>query len=79
MNERIKELILKAGFPKFDQMYVVSDGEELEKFAELIIQECAKVGFDTFDVEPDAPPSDLQYYVRDRINQHFGVSNERET
>ena len=40
MNERIKELILKAGFPKFDQMYVVSDGEELEKFAELIVQKC---------------------------------------
>lgn len=40
MNERIKELILEAGFPKFDKMYVVSDGEELNKFAELIIKEC---------------------------------------
>ena len=43
MNERIKELILEADFPKFDQMYVVSDGEELEKFAELIIADCLKM------------------------------------
>ena len=41
MNERIKYLILEAGFPKFDKMYVVSDGAELEKFAELIVRECA--------------------------------------
>ena len=40
MNERIKELILKAGFPKFDEMYVVSDGAELEQFAELNVNEC---------------------------------------
>lgn len=40
MNERIKELILEAGFPKFDEMYVVTDGKELEKFAELIVREC---------------------------------------
>lgn len=42
MNERIKYLIVEAGFPKFDKMYVVSDGAELEKFALLIVQECAK-------------------------------------
>lgn len=47
--------------------------QELAKFAELIIQECAKKGFDIFDEEPDAPASDLQFYVRDRILQHFGV------
>jgi len=41
MNQRIRELILEAGFPKFDKMYVVSDGAELEKFAELIVRECA--------------------------------------
>jgi len=38
MNERIKELILEAGFPKFDEMYVVSDGKELERFAKLIVK-----------------------------------------
>lgn len=44
-----------------------------EHFAHLIIRECAKKGFDIFDEEPDAPASDLQFYVRDRILQHFGV------
>ena len=44
-----------------------------QKFAELIVKECAKKGFDIFDEEPDAPASDLQFYVRDRILQHFGV------
>ena len=39
--ERIKELIEEAGFPKFDKMmYVVTDGDELIKFAELIEYEC---------------------------------------
>jgi hypothetical protein len=37
MNERIKELILEAGFPKFDERYVVSHGKELERFAKLIV------------------------------------------
>ena len=46
MNERMRELILEAGFPKFDKMYVVSDGEELEKFAELIVRECATLAYD---------------------------------
>jgi hypothetical protein len=38
MNKRIKELIIKAGFPKFDEMYVVTDGKELERFAKLIVE-----------------------------------------
>ena len=63
MNERLKELILAAGFPKFDKMYVVSDGEELEKFAELIVRECAEVAEDY----------DGAHYVGTEIKQHFGV------
>ena len=60
MNERIKELILEAGFPKFDKMYVVSDGEELIRFAELIVEECCDLFADT----------DLT--ARD-VKKHFGV------
>ena len=66
MNERIKELILAAGFPKFDKMYVVSDGEELEKFAELIVRECVEVVKWT----PSQFPNDE--YVKN-IKEHFGV------
>jgi hypothetical protein len=43
MNERIKDLILESGFPVFGKMYVVSDGEELNKFAQLIAKECADI------------------------------------
>ena len=69
MNERIRELILAAGFPKFDKMYVVSDGEELEKFAELIVRECIDivspyaVRMENFD--GGHPIADLK--------KHFGV------
>jgi hypothetical protein len=60
MNERIRELILEAGFPKFDKMYVVSDGEELKKFAKLIIEECVDYAFANGD--------DVDY-----LKQYFGV------
>lgn len=65
MNERMKELILKAGFPKFDQMYVVSDGEELIKFAELIVNECA----DWIDSNVGM----IDEEARHDLLKHFGV------
>jgi hypothetical protein len=37
MNERIKELSIKAGFPEWSNHAIEF---ELEKFAELIIKEC---------------------------------------
>ena len=73
MNERIKELILEAGFPKFDKMYVVSDCEELEKFAELIVRECARV-IDRGDGEMSSMAETIWCNVcRDDILKHFGV------
>ena len=36
MKERTKELIFDAGFPSFGAMYVVSHGEELERFEKLV-------------------------------------------
>ena len=67
MNERMKELILKAGFPKFDEMYIVTDGEELQKFAELIVQECA----DWIDSNVGTIDEKAQI-IGDLLN-HFGV------
>jgi DNA-binding FadR family transcriptional regulator len=67
MNERIKELILEAGFPKFDKMYVVSDGEELVKFAELIVRECCQ------KLENDG-----MVEVAMEMKEHFGVNEEIE-
>jgi hypothetical protein len=69
MNERIRELANKAVGKR--SCYMIE--AEYIKFAELIVRECAKKGFDIFDEEPDAPASDLQFYVRDRIKEHFGV------
>jgi len=72
MNERIKELILEAGFPKFGKMYVVSDGEELEKFAELIVQECSKISEDDI-TDGDACCTNTAYRIARQIKQRFGV------
>ena len=66
MNERIKELAEQAGIYKLD----LSDETEywiIEKFAELIVLECAKIAgkaeySDTW-LEP----------VEDAIKKHFGV------
>jgi hypothetical protein len=66
VNERIKELVLEAGFPQFDKMYVVSDGEELERFAELIVRECAGL------CSIAAPGRDAED-IEEAILKHFGV------
>ena len=42
MNERIKELAAKANFGHMEKNEVVYD-HRLEKFAELIIRECADI------------------------------------
>jgi hypothetical protein len=76
MNERVEELALQA-WNYADANSKDGDGRHghlyRDKFAELIVNECAQKGFDIFDEEPDAPASDLQYYVRDGIKEHFGV------
>ena len=64
MNERIRELAEQARkyFPKTE-----SSGEywvfDEEKFAELIVRECARVASDY----------DGAHYVGTEIEQHFGV------
>jgi len=81
MNQRVDELAWQAGCNQVshhDPVRPECNGwiinqETLDRFAELLVRECAKKGFDIFDQEPDAPPSDLQFYVRDGIMKHFGV------
>ena len=56
MNELIKQLAVKSGFayePVKDQLWVTGTNEimispGLEKFAELIIRECAKIADDGY-------------------------------
>jgi hypothetical protein len=66
MNERIRELAEQAQFNDlaFDKWGDAYDVKRLdpEKFAELIVRECAKVLWDSNDI--------LGEY---RIKKHFGV------
>ena len=58
MNNRIKELLEQAGV----KFVVMPKDTEYEKFAELIVLECARIA-DT--AEP--------FLASDLIKQHFGV------
>ena len=74
MNERIKELAKQAE-EYADIEYNASDLDwyELkeEKFAELIVKECAKVIFET---PVEYIETDTMHRIRDRVKQHFGVN-----
>jgi hypothetical protein len=58
MNERIRELAIEAGF------YANPDVEKFEKFAELIVQECANIA-DEYD--------GVGSTIVSRIKKHFEV------
>jgi hypothetical protein len=68
MNSKIKELLS----PKLIEWGADSDdnfSEELEKFAELIIKECARV---CVQENPD-PRDSIELQSANRILKHFGV------
>ena len=76
MNKRIKELVNQIlpnekewhkGDPK-DWGYFFS-GDELEKFAELLIQKCADIG---------ERYADGNYEIRNQILIHFGLEEPEE-
>jgi hypothetical protein len=65
MNERIKELVLQAGF---SETYGLQEKERLSKLAKLIVQECVDICNLTTD----------RTYLNgiiagDKIKKHFGV------
>ena len=68
MNEQIKELHEQACKLDWEQYpNAIPDGERIQqKFAELIVRECAKVADDNFN-KGFCP-------VGDYIKQHFGVA-----
>ena len=71
MNERIKQLADEARkhFPKTEmsgEFWVFDEG----KFAELIVQECAEVIFET---PVKYTEIDIMHIIRDRVREHFGV------
>ena len=78
MNERIKELAEQAGLSlsqKDYSYYWVESNEDIEKFAELIVKECAQA----FEAEVDTWKEMVPYQGSMKrkgtqaIKQHFGV------
>lgn len=68
MNERIQELAEQAGFyvAMFDPGN--KDNEAIEKFAELIIEECAE-----FARQHNLEKADRSHMIHRAIKEHFGV------
>ena len=79
MNERIRELARQAGFEHPDhvgtcEIYAYFDHE---KFAELIVRECAEISEQSQWSEAKGEYyegfNEAMIYVSNKIKQHFGV------
>ena len=70
MNERIRELAEQAGAVYSNDHAVSLLDDEIEKFAELIVQECAEVIFET---PVKYTEIDIMHIIRDRVKENFGV------
>ena len=66
MNERIRQLAEQAGWDNHHSKF----DTRIEKFAELIVQECAEVIFET---PVKYTEIDIMHIIRDRVKEHFGV------
>ena len=71
MNQRIRELAEQTigTNPKYAVALIMSS-PELQQFAELIVQECAKVCYRTGILEQDERTG---WVYGDAIQEHFGV------
>jgi hypothetical protein len=69
MNQRIKELYKQSSnqdyFPQ-DTEEVYMSAKDLEKFAKLIVRECADIANSHFERK-------VAGYPGDKIEEHFGV------
>jgi hypothetical protein len=81
MNERIKELALQAGAKVDKGIHPITnivDGlsmgpDEVEKFAELIVQECVNVVEGGSFLHDQAPTAIFAKECSAAIKRHFGV------
>jgi hypothetical protein len=85
MNERIKELAEQAGF-KTDKLGHLFGGDDIEKFAELIVRECIKESMEEIvsdeNIEHESDPLHREYLKGNnqgivdavvRFRNHFGI------
>jgi len=72
MNERINGLWWKARIGYNNQS---CDPEVMERFAELIVAECADIAYQSLyeDRVFDDVPANIRRNVMDAIKQHFGI------
>jgi len=66
MNERIEELAEQCGFRSNPNVYDRNQSFNIEKFAELIVRECAGVGY-------EASYYEFALNVSNKILEHFGI------
>ena len=68
MNERIQKLMEQAIILEDDELFV-REVFDREKFAELIVRECAEISInDEID-----PCDDIRTGIANKIKKHFGV------
>ena len=72
MNKQIKELAEHCTVQYQDGNGGIIDQVDTEKFAELIIKECAKVSEDDI-TDGDACCTNTAYRISRQIKKHFGV------
>jgi hypothetical protein len=81
MNQRIRELAEQAGLkwkaqpPHYTNTnnpidFPVSANRDLEKFAELIVEECGEIAYKAYW---DNPETVRGIHIQEKIKQHFGV------
>ena len=73
MNERIRELAHEAGLPTYNPDGIPT---KLEKFAELIVRECADIAYKTSwdDLVHGYGQAVIPLHLHNTIKQHFGVA-----
>jgi len=82
MNERIRQIAQQAGLQPFEDCgpkYVY----KMEKFAELLVRECAKISKETCNelkadetIQMPALATSVNLYhatLRNKLDEHFGV------
>jgi hypothetical protein len=72
MNERIKELMEQAGLYDF-VIESMGINEEMQKFAELIVRECAGIVDNKIEVSRYVHEAELLRECSTTIKLHFGV------
>jgi hypothetical protein len=72
MNERIKELLNQAGIYQPDRFDAIDGSNQMEKFAELIVQECVGVVENRFMGDLNREDMEVRRCAED-LKKHFGV------